>query len=319
MRDKLSPQHAAVPLFLQCLLSGLVDSITFTTSQTWVAFMTGNLTQLALALVQFILPPAHRGDHRSESVSVSLLQGGADAKPTNRLLLSSLALLGFSLGAFLCSRFVLIPQKGDHTSGSTPTRGKYVSLALLHTLPFLIYPALQKADGADAIQDDLISSSWLLLLLALPLGSQSHAALSLGKHPFSTTVVFTSSLSSFCSDLSILPYSATRQTAQRAASILALVLGAALGGTLMRLEDYAATTSLLTSGGPSYKTAWAWYSVVALQLAIALAWYLTPAETQGDGDEGGATSAGEENSFATERYRDELGSQQQQQQRDLLA
>ncbi|CAO1624192.1 unnamed protein product [Parajaminaea phylloscopi] len=306
MAQTISASHAAWPLFLQCFLSGLVDSISYSTTQTWIAFMTGNLTQLALALVESVLPS------RSPSGVTYLVVGDPSRASSNgRLLLSSMAVLGFCVGSFMCSRFVLRPKRGNGSSGapSRCTRRKYVLLSLAHVLPFLIYPVLQRThpDASEDPNHSVRQSAWLLFLLAIPLGSQSHAALSLGKHPFATTVVFTSSLSSLCSDISILPYSATSQTGQRASSILALVVGATLGGTLMRVESWHKQSLGDHSG--DIQTAWAWYAVVVLQLVIALAWYLVKGEDSEDSSQSSEPAA--TSTPALEPYRDDPAASRQ--------
>lgn len=302
MDQLVSAQHAEWPLFLQCVLSGLVDSITFATSQTWVAFMTGNLVQLVLALTECVLlqQPSSEPHHSAGD--------SAQESSASRLLLSSTALLGFCIGAFLCSRFVFRPKRGEaHNSRLTsrPTRRKYIIISLIHLLPFLVFPALQRG-ARDVTADSSLSvrmSSWLLLLLAMPFGSQSHASLSLGQHPYSTTVVFTSSLSSLCSDLSILPVSATRQTAKRASSIFALLLGASLGGTLMRMEQLHAQS--LSSRSKGVQTVWAWHAVILLQLLVASGWYVIPGENEQEDAGHQWSSVCNTRSTPAEPYRDD--------------
>lgn len=195
--------------------------------------MTGNLTQVALASVDVL----HARQDDSES----------DETSKTRLIFSGLSLLGFCLGAFLTSRF---------KSNTTKSRMRLVTLSLIHiTLTTIVLLLVTLA------HQRLPNDPLLTFLLALSMGSQSSASISLGSHPYSTTVVFTNPLTQLVSDehfprVLLAGYRSPSASGHRALSIALLLVGAVIGA--VALDWIGVVGALLTLTGCQIGVLVAW-------------------------------------------------------------
>lgn len=280
LTDVLSAGDAWPAMLLQCILTGIFDSITFATMRTWVGFMTGNLTQIALAFI--------------DTLSGEVLEIGG----TTRLQRSSASLAGFCVGAYgvaLTLRQLRTRRDGATDTSRGQSRGWYIFISLAHIICVIVHLLVVTVFPSSP------SSSLGLLslgLLSMPMGSQAVLSLSVGSpNPYSTTVVFTSSLASLFSDgqfpQGLVPGSSSSKKSalrHRAASLVALVGGGLLGGALIVAERKLGSTrkGVGQRGGGSndqedispdmLPTTWAWIVVVLLQLSIVYAWWAVPAK-----------------------------------------
>ncbi|PWN18040.1 hypothetical protein BCV69DRAFT_301499 [Microstroma glucosiphilum] len=305
--EHLDPSSCALPLALQCFVSGLVDCISFTSSKTWVAFMTGGLTQLAIsgmAWFRFVVR-----DWLTEPSPGSWEQDQKSAKhrdeASNRIVLSVTTVVFFSLGGYLASHI-----KAPFTVQSS-TRGRYVLLSFLQSLATTIVILLLVFSNTRlSLEKDPI----LLGLLSLAMGSQAIQALSLGSKAYSTTVVFTSTLAQLVGaavfPAFLFPVSLTSphhsriassedekarrtsisQSRHQCLSIVLLMAGAAVGSILIELQSATLPTgeggSDNTEGGSSNSLQFWPLVVLALVQAITgLCWWFAAAQKREEEEE----------------------------------
>lgn len=259
--------------------------------------MTGGLTQLAIsgmAWFRFVLR-----DWLTGSSSHSWQQDQKAAKHRNeafnRIVLSATTIVFFSLGGYLAAHI-----KAPFTvQGST--RGRYVLLSFLQSLAttivilLLVFPNTRLSLEKDPV---------LLGLLSLAMGSQAIQALSLGSKAYSTTVVFTSSLSQLVGSAVfpafLLPASMTSrspssslgsgsedekarrtsisQSRHQLLSIVLLMAGAAVGSILIELQSATLPTGEggedNTEGGSSNSLQfWPLVVLALVQAMTALSWW----------------------------------------------
>ncbi|PWN25285.1 hypothetical protein BDZ90DRAFT_234132 [Jaminaea rosea] len=287
LSDRLLPSESWPALLQQCVLTGLFDAITFASMRTWVGFMTGNLTQIALALIDEI------GD------------GPLEIGGTSRLTKSVVALAGYCAGAYgIAALLRLLKRRRARSEGrnddsscydSAPSRGWYLFISLSHIVFFSLHFLLIRLYPSSPSTNLALVS---LALLALPMGSQTVLSLTLGSpNPYSTTVVFTSSLANMCADPSfprgLIPGSDRSKSTlrHRAMSIFALVFGSLLGGAIILAEERWTAARAPARGEGNGRnssdddaaqgilpTTWACVVVILLQTAIAASWWTVPAK-----------------------------------------
>lgn len=208
--------------------------------------MTGNLTQVALSAVGVL--------HSDE-----LHDPKEHAEMRSRLMFSGFAISGFCLGAFLTSRFRAADERQRRQ------RLRLVALTSMHVLITALVVLLLTVGVVGAHPLRLSHDPILALLLALSMGSQSSMSISLGAHPYSTTVVFTNPLTQLCSDRyiasALVPFTTARNRQEssarhRAASIGLLLLGAIVGAFILEWMGVLAAMGAL----------------LGCQVAVALAW-----------------------------------------------
>lgn len=202
--------------------------------------MTGNLTQVALSSVAVI----HQTDQE---------------KNTRRILFSGLSVVGFCIGAFGVSRFM---------AGHLRSRLRLVFNATAHVLITTVVILIVTLSDMTLKKDPL-----LVFLLAISMGSQSAASISLGAHPYSTTVVFTNPLTQVCADRYfpslLVPIKPSRDEHEsdarhRALSIVLLMSGAVVGAVIL---EWVNVTGALVA-------------LAASQAVVALAWALAEGEQE---------------------------------------
>lgn len=201
------------PLLLQCIITGLKDGVTFSLTQTWVGFMTGNL-------VQFVINAFNLG------LSPLLASGVSHATTRTRLELNASALIGFTVGCQLAAH-VMQRLTSDRT-----IRVAIASFALLRCLSTVIIVAV----GAKVVAFRLESSlGWLVIaILAAGMGCQSSYSTILAT-PFSNTVVFTATLTAVASDVKLPTLRLSKSNQLKLLSILGLLAGAALSQVLLKV------------------------------------------------------------------------------------
>ncbi|CEH16183.1 Protein of unknown function DUF1275 [Ceraceosorus bombacis] len=259
---------ASIALALQCIVAGFVDAAAYGTTKTWVAFMTGNLTQLMISLVSLISisirRPALDAHHIAILNTTSTLPRD---ELLQRLSLSLSSILGFCLGAYLC-------QLGISRFGSSH-RARLLFTPLCGSIVACVIAALAFFDHRQGWQ---LAGRWgpiMLGLLAVSMGAQAAQGQRSGNAPWATTVVFTATLTQIFADPTFpLLANAGRQ---RVTSVLCLLLGAALAQTLLeflrafRQHDDDDEVSEHPLSLPI-----ALLFLAVLQVWTALAWWLVP-------------------------------------------
>ncbi|PWN54105.1 hypothetical protein IE53DRAFT_383354 [Violaceomyces palustris] len=245
MRERLSKplpsrnpaSSLAFPLTLQCLLAGLSDASAYSVAKTWLGFMTGNMVQLVISVFELISPhmgakpPAIRslGEQGFPALASS---GYSETKV--KLLNCSSALAGFVLGCKVAK--VLSDRYGPRSRALFVFFSIARSLLTISVLLMGIYVNPEfSLSGSKA--------NWTLLVLSIPFGVQSSLS-SLLATPFSTTVVFTATLTNVASELQF-PTASTSPSSSsslrplhwRSISILALLTGAAISQTLINASQ----------------------------------------------------------------------------------
>lgn len=205
LSESVDPDNCHTALTWQCVISGAADAAAFSQTGTWVGFMTGNVTQLTIAIVTTIL------NNPSPPASIS------------RIWLSSTAVFGFILGALIATKIDL-QFHGKH-------RGKLVITAIARGLIFAILVPFLAFYGW---------SGWygmgVLFVMATNMGSMAVCATKLGTTPYSTTVVFTGTMAGLFSD-PLLPLGMSKVSQTRARSVFALIFGGACSQALMILTS----------------------------------------------------------------------------------
>ncbi|PWN33232.1 uncharacterized protein FA14DRAFT_173051 [Meira miltonrushii] len=205
LTESVDPNNCHAALTWQCVIAGAADAAAYSQTGTWVGFMTGNVTQLTIALV------------------TTLLHNPSPPSSISRIWLSSTAVLGFIFGALIAT-WIDSHFHGKH-------RGKLVITALARGVVFAVLVPFLAFYGW---------SGWygmgVLFVMATNMGSMAVCATKLGSTPYSTTVVFTASMASLFSD-PLLPLSLSKASQTRAKSLFALIFGGACSQVLMILTS----------------------------------------------------------------------------------
>ncbi|PWN46441.1 hypothetical protein IE81DRAFT_344048 [Ceraceosorus guamensis] len=260
---------ASIALALQCIVAGFVDAAAHGTTKTWVAFMTGNLTQLMISLVSLISisirRPALDAYNTAATTSTTSTTNLPRDELLQRLSLSFSSILGFSLGAYLC-------QLGISRFGSSH-RARLLFTPLCGSIVACVIAALAFFEHRQGWQ---LAGRWgpiMLGLLAVSMGAQAAQGQRSGNAPWATTVVFTATLTQIFADPTFpLLANAGRK---RVTSVLCLLLGAALAQTLLEFVRAFGQHDDASSEHPlSLPIALLFLAV--LQVWTALAWWLVP-------------------------------------------
>jgi uncharacterized membrane protein YoaK (UPF0700 family) len=190
-------RHGGLPLLLVLLtmVSGLLDAVSYLRlDHVFVANMTGNVVFLGLAAA----------DARELSIAGTLA-----------------AIMGFVAGALAGGR--LGARLGRH-------RGRLLAAACLGNV-VLEGAAMIVVSAAPLDPAGTMARYLLILLLSLPMGLQNATAHRLGVRDLNTTVL-TVTLAALTAD-SRLAGGAGPRHIRRAAAVVAMLLGAALGGLLI--------------------------------------------------------------------------------------
>ena len=242
--DSLPPAYIP-PLFLQCLITGLADASTFTLTRTWVGFMTGNMVQMVINTFDLTLPSP---------------SNTSDTYEVRKKLESNVSsLLGFVVGCQITAH-LLKRLTTDRTKRlAIILLSLYRSLATLFViLGGLWYPAF-RLNG---------SLAWIVIsILAANLGCQSTYSTSLST-PFSTTVVFTATLTSVASDLHLPMLNLTGSNRYKLLSIVGLLGGAALSQVILKVATKASQRDKHEA------VQHALIVLSAMELLLGLSWYL---------------------------------------------
>lgn len=205
LSQSIDPNGCHAALTWQCVIAGAADAAAYSQTGTWVGFMTGNITQLTIAIVTSIF------NYPSPPSSIS------------RVWLSSAAVLGFIFGA-LTATWIDSLYHGKH-------RGKLFISAIVRgaifaaLVPFLAFNGWAGWYGMG-----------VLVVMSANMGSMAVCATKLGSTPYSTTVVFTATMASLFSD-PLLPLSLSKASQIRAKSLFALIFGGACSQALMILTS----------------------------------------------------------------------------------
>ncbi|SPO21971.1 uncharacterized protein UTRI_01959_B [Ustilago trichophora] len=211
------PTAYVPPLFLQCLITGLADACTFTLTRTWVGFMTGNMVQMVINSFDLTLPSSSNTDGSSYEVRKKLESN-----------ISSL--LGFVIGCQITAHIV------KRLSTDRTKRITIVLLSLYRSLVTLTIILVGMRYTAFRLNGPL---SWLVIsILAASMGCQSTYSTNLST-PFSTTVVFTATLTSVSSDLNLPMLNLDGSNRLRLLSIFGLLGGAAMSQIILKIATKA--------------------------------------------------------------------------------
>lgn len=234
------------PLLLQCLITGLADASTFTLTRTWVGFMTGNMVQMVINSFDLALPSPSNTDNSIHEVRKKLESNVA-------------SLVGFMVGCQITS-IVVKRLSTDRTKRITIVLlSLYRSIATLAIILFgMRFPAF-RLNG---------SLSWLVIsVMAASLGCQSTYSTNLST-PFSTTVVFTATLTSVSSDLNLRMFNLSESNRLKLLSIFGLLGGAALSQVILKVATKASERDKHEA------VQHALIVLSAMELLLGVAWFL---------------------------------------------
>lgn len=195
------------------MIAGFADATTYTLTQSWVGFMTGNLVQFIINCFNLAVPP-------------SVNDGISHGEDRRRLVLNLSALVGFTIGCQLTANAV---------KRIANDRTLRITLALLQlfrsTCTFIIV-----LGGAWRPSFRLQGSlAWLVIaILSSNLGCQASYSTFLNT-PFSNTVVFTATLASVTSDVGIPLFRLSKGSQLKLLSIVGLLVGAVLSQIFLKL------------------------------------------------------------------------------------
>ncbi|SNX83095.1 uncharacterized protein MEPE_01801 [Melanopsichium pennsylvanicum] len=211
------PPACVPPLLLQCIITGLADACTFTLTRTWIGFMTGNMVQMVINTFDLTLPSSSNTDGSTYQVRKKLESNIA-------------SLLGFVIGCQITSNIV------KRLSTDRTKRLTFVLLSLYRSLATLFIIVVGVRSQEFRFNGSL---GWLVIsILAANLGCQSTYSTSLAT-PFSTTVVFTATLTAVSSDLHLPMLNLTGANRFRLLSIFGLLGGAAVSQLILKVATKA--------------------------------------------------------------------------------
>lgn len=238
------PSAYVMPLSLQCIITGLADSATYTLTKSWLGFMTGNLVQVVIFTYDAVLP--------SDS------NAGSDAEIMAKLVACASSIAGYTIGCQVTALIIERLLQHQHR------RLMICLISLWRAFLTLSVVLLGMRFSSFRLQETL---SWLVIgLLSTSLGSQATYSIALAT-PFSNTVVFTATLTEVASDpyLPLLRLSTPNKF--RLLSIFGLLKGAALSQSILKVMTKGAQRNTY------HAVQNALFVVAAMELSLALAWY----------------------------------------------
>ncbi|EJU01156.1 hypothetical protein DACRYDRAFT_22920 [Dacryopinax primogenitus] len=239
--EECDPDMSTVPLSCYCLMTGYIDSITFSACYIWCAFQTGNTIQLSLAISRLFTGPYPRElgfqepDQQALCSLLTFLFGAFlgrigdwwGAKRRSWLIMASLIQAGFTLAACLCALY------GAQSSFAGP-RGS---------------PTWTNPLGFAAL--GFASAS---------MGLQAHVGTRLGSQ-FATSVVLTTIWVQLVGDPKLFsPHAPIKSRDHKALAIFMLFLGGLMGRALTGTIGAANTFAV----------------GAAMRLLIAVSWWWVP-------------------------------------------
>lgn len=233
-----------MPLSLQCIITGLADSATYTLTKSWLGFMTGNLVQVVIFTYDAVLP--------SDS------NAGSDAEVMAKLVACASSIVGYTIGCQVTALIIERFLRQQHR------RLMICLISLWRAFLTLTVVLLGMRFPSFRLQESL---SWLVIgLLSTSLGSQATYSIALAT-PFSNTVVFTATLTEVASDpyLPLLRLSTPNKF--RLLSIFGLLKGAALSQSILKVMTKGAQRNTY------HAVQNALFVVAAMELSLAIAWY----------------------------------------------
>ncbi|PWN88884.1 hypothetical protein FA10DRAFT_267511 [Acaromyces ingoldii] len=248
LSEEVDVDDCGSALTAQCVIAGAADAAAYGQTGTWVAFMTGNLTQLTMS-----------------ATTIGMTRPSPESS-VNRLMLSGSSVLGFIVGAFVAMHL-------DRRFGSR-SRGKLASMAVARAAVCFVVAAWVAWEARRGHGWDGWIGAGALALLAINMGSMAVNAQKVGNGPYATTVVFTATLAQLFSD-PLLPFAVSSASLKRAKSIFGLILGAALSQAIMiltpRLTETREETRLLKEAS-SYGSAYALIFVGIVEVVAVGLW-----------------------------------------------
>ncbi|PWN96421.1 hypothetical protein FA09DRAFT_331308 [Tilletiopsis washingtonensis] len=244
---------ARLALTTQCFIAGFGDAAVYAPVKTWIAFMTGNLTQLMISSVALLFLRVRPSTSASSEES---------SMHSSRVILSAGSVVGFALGAFLSQQAVL--------RFGAAQRARLAGTHLVGALIVLAVAGIMSR-GYD-LQSDV--APYLIGALACTMGAQAVVGQRSGNAPYATTVVFTATLTQVFAD-PLFPYLGAPGR-RRVVTILALLLGSGSAQCVLEL--------LKDSRAATYALPLVLCALATVQCAVAAIWALVPAAQAAEAD-----------------------------------
>jgi uncharacterized membrane protein YoaK (UPF0700 family) len=224
-----TPFRRELLLTITTFQTGILDAATFITWGLFVSNMTGNVIFLGAAIAGFVV------QH--------------DITP------SVVALISFFVGGFLTSLCGRLTHQPD-TAHSAYSRYFFAGMSLIHCCLYLIGASLV---STDTVPITTTSSLRLIIFALLSMGQGSQIVLT--RHaglPEFTTAVVTSTIADFSAnaDFSHLVGKGWRAQIRRAASVIAIFVGAIVGGEVINHQDFG--VAMFVAGGISFVIIFGW-------------------------------------------------------------